>query len=169
MYRDAFGKEDPTVCRAFLWKFSVEMDGKSLGWLENQPEAGLSLNLLQTVLPVWAWPWRFPSLSLHVLISMKKWRLTPRAARRSRERIPSAHRPRAWHICPPLHWKYVEWSWRTWQCQMAVFFVCRCKEAGRDFFLNVWFAHIHKGCLKTEWHIHDVIIQKCSPGVNFRL
>lgn len=159
------------MCRALILKVSVEMGGmesggKSMGWLPD-----LNLSLPCTAFLVWARPRCFPSLSFHVVISMKRWCLTPRAAGRIGERIQLEHTALCL-ACSVLHCTENPrmWSWLTLQLQMAVFFVCRWKEAFRkDFIFNVWFAYIHIWCLKTEWHSHDVISQKCSPGVNYRL
>lgn len=42
---------EPTVYRALLLKVLVKINGKSLGWLENQPEPDLNLSLPHTALP----------------------------------------------------------------------------------------------------------------------
>lgn len=145
------------------------MELKNLGCLETQPEPDLNLRLPNTALPVWPWPCYLSILSLHVLISMKRWCLTRRAARRIKGRDSvRAHSLVLGMLSPSLHWKYVE------PADVATpdgGFLCLQMEKGiqKRYFFNVCFAYIHIWCLKTKWHIHDVISQKCSPGANYRL
>lgn len=145
------------------------MEWKSTSWLETQPEPDLNLGRPDTALPAWAWPCYLSILSLHVLISVKRWCLTQRVVRRIKGKYSiRAHGLVLGMLSQPLHWKYVE------PADVATpdgSFLCLQVEKGiqKRFFFNICFAYIHICCLKTEWHTHGVISQKCSPGVNYRL
>lgn len=133
-------QSEPPVDRTLLSKATTETNvmscsGKSMGWLENQPELDLNLNLPSSAYLCelghalyFLWDSVLSSIGRGANLLLKG------ILREWTERIQAEHTAQC--LASGLLCAENLWSWPPWGLQMAVFFVCRWKGAFRkDVFL----------------------------------
>ena len=137
---------EPPMDRILLSKATTETNvtscgGKSMGWLENQPELDLNLSLPSSAYLCEVGHALY-LLWDSVLSSIRRGAnlLLEGMSREWTERIQAEHI--AWCLVSGLLCTENLWSWPPWGLQMAVFFVCRWKGAFRKDVLLMCGLHI---------------------------
>ena len=137
---------EPPMDRILLSKATTETNvtscgGKSMGWLENQPELDLNLSLPSSAYLCEVGHALY-LLWDSVLSSIRRGAnlLLEGMSREWTERIQAEHI--AWCLVSGLLCAENLWSWPPWGLQMAVFFVCRWKGAFRKDVLLMCGLHI---------------------------